>query len=72
MVAQRRDDLELLVREAIDQWGLKRLCFALADYCYAEARTDTPQVDAWRTLAGLFTQAEVHATMDLTHRDNGA
>ena len=68
--AQRRDDLELLVREAVERWGLKRLCYALADYCYAEARTYLAHQDEWSYLGQLFTLAETHAKPSLTRRDN--
>lgn len=69
--SQRRDELESTVRDLVEYWGLKRLCYALADYCYAEARTHLAHQDEWGYLGQLFTLAETHAKASLTRRDNG-
>ncbi len=71
--AQRRDDLEVLVNEFIIRWGLQRLCFALADLCYAHAKTEPDPLltERWSELGHLFTEAEMLTAQDLTGRDNG-
>lgn len=57
----RRDDLEDDMRVLIHRHSLRRICFALADYCYGEAtQTRDRETAGWTYLGRLFTTAETN------------